>query len=371
MGPLHTLLQLLIRLDGSDLLLTAGRSPALRIHGRLTPLEAVCPLDAPDLAPLCRPLDPTLLAQISHEMLDEQQRQRLHAGEEISTALELEDGNRFRCNVFLQRRTPALAIRAIPPQVPSCADLGLPTALVDLVSRRCGLILVAGPTGSGKSTTLAALLDHRARHHASHIVTLEDPIEYHLPHHRSVVNQREIGGDTQDLRQALHNALRQSPDVLMIGEIRTREALEHAIAFSDTGHLCLSTIHANRAAQSIERLINLYPEHQRRHLLLSLSLNLLGVVAQQLVPARDGGRVAAFELLLNTPRIADLIHQGEIALIQEAMERGGAHGMQTLDQSLYNLYLQGHITRETALEYAAAPRAMRLRLRLEGLSQAE
>ncbi len=364
MGTLQPLLRLMSRLEASDLFLSAGRSPALRIHGRLTPLEAVLPAHDPDLARLCRPLAPEDLEDLLQGLLDPRQRNALAAGEDLNVGLQLPGVGRFRCNVFRQRRSPALAIRAIPAGVPSPADLGLPPALVELMERPTGLILAVGPTGSGKSTTLAALLGHRARLEACHIITLEDPIEYDLPHGESVVNQREIGSDARGYAQALHSALRQSPDVLMIGEIRDRQTLEHAIAFADTGHLCLATVHANRAAQSIERLLNLYPEDLRPHLLLSLSLNLLGIVAQRLVPARGGGRPAAFEPLLNTPRVSDLIRRGHIEALEEAMERGTAHGMQTLDQSLYNLVQNGHIGIETAIEHAVSERAMRLRLRL-------
>ena len=365
MGPLRPLLECMERVEASDLFLSAGRTPAFRIHGRLVPLEALAEQGDERLARLCRPLDGPLLEDLVRAFLTPAQWAAFTGGREINTSLTLEGGGRFRCNVFRQRGTPALAIRAIPARVPSCTDLGLPPALVELVNRRCGLILAVGPTGSGKSTTLAALLEHRSRTDACHIMTLEDPIEYHLDHGRSVVNQREIGSDTHGYREALHNALRQSPDVLLIGEIRTRETLEQAIAFADTGHLCLATVHANRAAQSIERLLNLYPEDLREQLLLSLSLNLLGVVAQQLVPARGGGRIAAFELLLNTPRVADLVRRARIAELDEALERGTTHGMQTLDQSLYNLAQEGHIDATTALEYAANRKAMALRLRLE------
>jgi len=264
MEPLTPLLHCMERVEASDLFLSAGRTPAFRIHGRLVPLEALAEQNDGPLARLCRPLDTARLEEIVRALLTPAQWAAFTGGREINTSLTLEGGGRFRCNVFRQRRTPALAIRAIPARVPSCADLGLPPALVELVARRCGLILAVGPTGSGKSTTLAALLEHRSRTDACHIMTLEDPIEYHLEHGRSVVNQREIGSDTHGYAEALHNALRQSPDVLLIGEIRSRETLEQAIAFADTGHLCLATVHANRAAQSIERLLNLYPPGAHR-----------------------------------------------------------------------------------------------------------
>lgn len=356
MDLLATLLAKMIALGASDLFLSTGRTPAFRVHGKLSPYDG----------PI---LDNKTTHEMARHVMTDAQYRAFMDDPEINLSYDLEDVGRFRLNIFRQRREIGIVVRAIPNQAPGIDTLGIPGVLKDVVMLRRGLVLVVGPTGTGKSTTLAALIDYRNGRDAGHIVTIEDPIEYLLPHRRSVVNQREIGIDTNSYDRALHSALRQSPDVLMIGEIRARETMEHAVAYADTGHLCLATMHANNASQAFERIINLFPETKREQILLSLSLNIRAVVSQQLVPTLEGGRTAAFELLLSTPRVGDLIRRGEFAELQEAIEKGAALGMQTLDQSLYNLYQQNVISAETALEYANSYRNMRLRMRFASAAE--
>ena len=352
MGLLTTMLRKVVDEGASDLYLSTGRAPAMRIQGRLVTQKG---------APLTRQDTETLALQL----MTSAQYKQFKDDPEMNLSYNVEGIGRFRFNIFRQKREIAMVIRAIPHKVPKLDELGVPPILRDVVMLKRGLVLVVGSTGTGKSTTLASLMDHRNHHHASHIITLEDPIEYLLEHDKSVVNQREIGTDTRSYAQALKNALRQSPDVLMIGEIRDQVAMEHALMFSDTGHLCLATLHANNSSQAFERMINLFPAAKREQLMLSLSLNIRAVVSQQLVPTIDGKRSAVFEILLSTPRVTDLIRRGAFDELAVTIEKGASVGMQTLDQSLYELHQSGVIAAETALEYASSYRDMRLRMRFD------
>ncbi len=350
MDMLIGLLRQMVERSAADLFLSAGRPPTFRVHGKLVTADAPA-------------VEGQLTEDIARFIMSYAQYQAFLVNPDFNTSYAIEGLGRFRLNIFRQRREVALVIRAIPDVIPDIDTLGIPEALKHVTMLRRGLVFVVGPTGAGKSTTLAALIDYRNAHDASHIITIEDPIEYVLRHKQSVVNQREIGSDTNSYTNALQNALRQSPDVLMIGEIRSRETMEQVVAYADTGHLCLATLHANNASQAFERVINLFPDSKREQVLLSLSVNVRAVVSQQLVPATDGSRTAAFELLLSTPRVCDLIRRGEFGELQESMEKGASVGMQSLDQSLYNLHQRQAISAETAMEYAASYRNMRLRMR--------
>ena len=272
---------------------------------------------------------------------------------------------RFRVNIFKQRNEISIVARNIVTEIPNVDALGLPPILKDVIMTKRGLVLFVGATGSGKSTSLAALIDHRNTNSSGHIITIEDPIEFIHRHKRSIVNQREIGVDTRSFHQALKNTLRQAPDVILIGEIRDRETMEHAIAFAETGHLCISTLHANNANQALDRIINFFPEERRNQLLLDLSLNLKCFVSQRLVPTVDGKRCAAIEILLGTPTVAQAIHKGEVESIKEIMQKSENLGMQTFDAALFRLYEDGKISFEEALKNADSANNLRLRIKLE------
>ena len=288
---------------------------------------------------------------------------------ELNMAISIQQLGRFRVNVYRQRGEPAMVIRYIKSNIPSIESLGLPPLLKDLIMENQGLILVVGATGSGKSTTLASMLDYRNEHKTGHILTIEDPIEFVHEHKKSVVDQREVGLDTHSYGEALKNALREAPDVIVVGEIRDRETMRHAIHFAETGHVCLSTLHANNANQTLERIINFFPDTARHGLLLDLSQHLKAIISQRLVPGVEDKRVPAVEIMLNTPFIAELIEDARIDEIKDAMEQGKLSGMQTFDQSLYNLFKEGKITVEDALRHADSRNNLRLRLRLENPSQ--
>lgn len=353
MDLLHNLLGRMRRAGASDLLLSAGTPPAFRIDGKLAPRSG----DS---------LQPRHIDQVVSTLLSEPQRQEFMRTCEYNLADSFGEHGRFRINLFRQRGATAIAIRAVPPEVPTLDQLGLPGVLKEVALLRRGLVLLVGACGSGKSTALAALLEHRNHHDHGHIITVEDPIEYLLPHRQCMVNQREVGIDTQSFQNALVNALRQSPDVLAIGEIRTREALEKAIEFSSTGHLCLSTLHANNANEAFDRIINLFEENEREQILISLAQNTRAVLSQRLLPARDGGRIAACELLLHSPLVGEIIRRGEFVKLKETMEKSVNSGMCTFDHSLYELYAAGRISGEIALEYADSPSNLRLRMKLAG-----
>ncbi len=344
-------LKILVQNDGSDLYLTTGAPPAAKFQGSLKPLENVI-------------LTPERLHAIAYSLMDEEQQKEFEKIPEMNLAISETGIGRFRVNIFRQRNSLALVIRNIKVEIPNADDLGLPPVLKQIIMEKRGLILFVGGTGSGKSTSLAALIDHRNRNASGHIITIEDPIEYIHQHKKSLINQREIGVDTRSYQDALENTLRQAPDVILIGEIRTQETMEHALAFAETGHLCLSTLHANNANQALDRIINFFPEERRNQLLLDLSLNLKAFVSQRLVATADGKRTAAIEILLGSQLVKDLIHKGDIHSIKEAMEKSENIGMQTFDSHLMKLFKQGTISLQEALHNSDSPNNLKLKINL-------
>lgn len=344
-------LKLLAGKDGSDLYLMTNAPPAAKFQGVLRPLEATL-------------LTRERVKEIAYALMDDEQRAQFEHVPEMNLALSEPGIGRFRVNIFKQRNSVALVIRNIKTEIPNADTLGLPAILKKTIMEKRGLILFVGGTGSGKSTSLAALIDHRNSNSSGHIITIEDPIEYVHPHKKCLVSQREVGIDTLSYEDALKNALRQAPDVILIGEIRTQETMEHAIAFAETGHLCLSTLHANNANQALDRIINFFPEERRGQLLLDLSLNLKAFVSQRLVQTVDGKRTAAIEILLGTQLVRDLIQKGEIQNIKEAMEKSEASGMQTFDGHLLRLYKDGMISLDEALANSDSPTNLRLKINL-------
>lgn len=344
-------LKILADKDGSDLYLTADAPAAAKFDGSLKAIDNI-------------KLTPQHLQTIAYELMNEEQQKQFELKPEMNLALSEPGVGRFRVNIFKQRHSMALVIRNIKTEIPNVNDLGLPPILKESILEKRGLILFVGGTGSGKSTSLAALLDHRNSTTAGHIITIEDPIEYVHPHKKSLVNQREIGVDTDSYEDALENTLRQAPDVILIGEIRSQETMEHALAFAETGHLCLSTLHANNANQALDRIINFFPEERRNQLLLDLSLNLKAFVSQRLVPTTDGKRVAAIEILLGTQLVRDLIHKGDVHAIKEAMEKSEELGMQTFDSHLYKLFNRGTISYEEALKNSDSPNNLQVKINL-------
>jgi twitching motility protein PilU len=351
-------LKILVQNDGSDLYLTTGAPPAAKFQGTLKPLEN-------------NKLSDVRLKEIAYSLMDSDQQKAFEHLPELNLAISEPGIGRFRINIFKQRNTFALVIRNIKVDIPNADKLGLPQILKQTIMEKRGLILFVGGTGSGKSTSLAALIDYRNTNASGHIITIEDPIEYLHPHKKSLVNQREIGVDTLSYEDALKNTLRQAPDVILIGEIRSQETMEHALAFAETGHLCLSTLHANNANQALDRIINFFPEERRNQLLLDLSLNLKAFVSQRLVPTVDGKRTAAIEILLGTQLVRDLIHKGEIHAIKEAMEKSENVGMQTFDSHLLRLFKEGTISLDEALQNSDSPNNLKLKINLsEGLGSA-
>jgi twitching motility protein PilU len=345
-------LTLLAKNGGSDLFLSTGAPPCAKFHGKLKPLnkEAFSPGD---------------IKKIAYSIMDDEQIREFEHELEMNLAYAIANVGRFRVNIFKQRNEISIVARNIVTEIPNVDDLGLPPILKEVIMTKRGLVLFVGATGSGKSTSLAALIDHRNTHTSGHIITIEDPIEFIHRHKRSIVNQREIGMDTRSFHQALKNTLRQAPDVILIGEIRDRETMEHALAFAETGHLCISTLHANNANQALDRIINFFPEERRSQLLLDLSLNLKCFVSQRLVPTEDGKRAAAIEILLGTPTIAQAIHKGEIETIKEIMSKSENLGMQTFDLALFKLYEEGRVSFEEALKNADSANNLRLRIKLD------
>lgn len=351
-------LKILVQHDGSDLYLTVNAPPAAKFQGQLKPLENV-------------KLSNERIKEIADSIMDDDQRAQFEHIPEMNLAISETGIGRFRVNIFKQRNSYALVIRNIKVDIPNADALGLPQILKDKIMEKRGLILFVGGTGSGKSTSLAALIDHRNSNSSGHIITIEDPIEYVHPHKKSLVNQREVGVDTLSYEDALKNTLRQAPDVILIGEIRSQETMEHALAFAETGHLCLSTLHANNANQALDRIINFFPEERRNQLLLDLSLNLQAFVSQRLVPTVEGKRVAAIEILLGTKLVSDLIQKGDVHSIKEAMEKSENIGMQTFDSHLMKLYKSGVISLEEALRNSDSPNNLKLKINLsEGLGSA-
>jgi twitching motility protein PilU len=344
-------LRVLVQNDGSDLYLTVDAPPAAKFQGVLRPLEPI-------------KLTRERLKEIAYSLMDFEQQKAFEHQPELNLAISEQGIGRFRVNIFKQRNCFSLVIRNIKVEIPNADKLGLPEILKRVIMEKRGLILVIGGTGSGKSTSLAALIDHRNANSSGHIITIEDPIEYIHPHKKSLVNQREVGVDTLSYEDALKNTLRQAPDVILIGEIRSQETMEHALAFAETGHLCLSTLHANNSNQALDRIINFFPEERRNQLLMDLSLNLKAFVSQRLVPTLDGKRTAAIEILLASQLVRDLIHKGDIHTLKEAMEKSENIGMQTFDSHLLRLYKDGIISLDEALANADSPNNLKLKINL-------
>ena len=344
-------LKLLAEKGGSDLYFSTGAPPSAKFNGVMTPLGK-------DSAP------PGWVNGLAQEIMNEKQRAEFEHKPEMNLALSLANIGRFRVNIFKQRNEVSMVIRNIVTDIPKFDDLALPVVLKEVVMAKRGLILFVGGTGSGKSTSLAALIDYRNENSKGHIITIEDPVEYIHPHKGCIINQREVGMDTDSFEDALKNTLRQAPDVILIGEIRDKETMEHALAFAETGHLAISTLHANNANQALDRIINFFPEERRNQLLSDLSINLRAFVSQRLIPTVDKKRCAAVEILLNSGRVADLIKQGAVMEIKEVMEKSEAMGMQTFDSALYHLYLEGKISLDEAIKNADAANNLRLRIEL-------
>ncbi|WP_126447069.1 PilT/PilU family type 4a pilus ATPase [Sulfuricystis multivorans] len=356
---LYQLLAMLVQKKGSDLFITAGFPPAIKVDGKVTPVTA-------------QPLMPQHTIELAHAVMNDKQAATFEETKECNFAISPAGIGRFRVNAFIQQGRVGLVFRTINTAIPKFEDLGLPPVLKDIGMTKRGLVLFVGGTGSGKSTSLAAMIGYRNEHSYGHIITIEDPIEYVHEHKNCIITQREVGVDTDSWEAALKNTLRQAPDVILIGEIRDRETMEHAIAFAETGHLCMGTLHANNANQAMDRIINFFPEDRRPQLLMDLSLNLKAVVSQRLLPAREGkGRVAAVEILINSPLISDLIGKGEVHEIKEVMKRSRELGMQTFDQALFDLYEAGKISYEDALRFADSMNEVRLQIKLHGKEMAE
>ena len=338
---------------GSDLYLTTGAPPCAKFNGQLKPIDS-------DI------LKPGEVKEIAYEVMDGAQRLDFEKDLEMNLATSISGYGRFRINIFYQRNEVSLVARNIVAEIPNWKALRLPPILTEIVMKKRGLMLFVGATGSGKSTSLAALIDHRNSNSSGHIITIEDPVEYVHNHKKSLVNQREVGVDTRSWHNALKNALRQAPDVILVGEIRDRETMEHALAFAETGHLCISTLHANNANQALDRIINFFPDDRRAQLLMDLSTNIQAFVSQRLIPTIDGKRCAAIEIMLGTPMIAELILKGDFDEIKAIMEKSQNIGMKTFDSALFDLYQEGLITEEEALKNADSPNNVRLKIKFAG-----
>ena len=349
---IHGLLNHLVQSKGSDLFITAGFPPAMKLDGKLTPITD-------------KPLTADHTALIARALMDDKQAEEFDNTKECNFAISLAGVSRFRINAMVQRGAAALVCRVITSQIPKFDNMNLPPILKQVVMEKRGLVIFVGGTGSGKSTSLAAMIDYRNENSHGHIITIEDPIEFVHPHKNCIITQREVGVDTENWFAALKNTLRQAPDVILIGEIRDRETMHYALAFAETGHLCMATLHANNSNQALDRIINFFPEERRTQLLNDLSLNLKGFISQRLVPKPDGkGRVAAVEVLLNSPLIAELILNGDIHGVKEIMARSRDLGMQTFDQSLFDLYEEGLIAYDDALKNADSVNDLRLNIQL-------
>ncbi|SDX26563.1 PilT/PilU family type 4a pilus ATPase [Nitrosomonas oligotropha] len=348
------LLRLMLSKKASDLFMTAGFPPAMKIDGKMTPVSQ-------------QSLSMQHTEMLARAIMNDKQAAEFDATKECNFAISPAGIGRFRVNAFVQQQRVGLVLRTITTKIPEFDDLGLPQVLKEVVMSKRGLVIFVGGTGSGKSTSMAALIGHRNKNSYGHIITIEDPVEYVHEHINCVITQREVGVDTESWEAALKNTLRQAPDAILIGEIRDRETMEHAIAFAETGHLCMGTLHANSANQALDRIINFFPEERRAQLLMDLSLNLRSLVAQRLIPAKDGkGRVAAIEVLLNSPLISDLIFKGNVHEIKDIMKKSRELGMQTFDMALFELYEAGKISYEDALRNADSMNELRLKIKLEG-----
>jgi len=352
------LLTALKQRGGSDLFITAGFPPAIKLDGQLTPV-------------LNQQLTGEQSAIIMRSLMNDRQAKEFESSNECNFAISPPAIGRFRVNAFVQQGRVGGVLRTIETNIPTFEKLNLPEQLKDVVMAKRGLVLMVGATGSGKSTTLAAMLGYRNANSRGHIITIEDPVEYVHPHNGCMITQREVGVDTPNWESALKNTLRQAPDVILIGEIRTRETMEYAVNFAETGHLVLSTLHANSANQALDRIINFFPEEKREQVLMDLSLNLRSIISQRLVRRENGGRAAAMEILLNSPLISDLIFKGEVHEIKSVMSRSNQQGMITFDQFLFNLFEKGDIAYEEALRNADSQNELRLRIKLESKRAAQ
>ncbi len=351
---MHDLLRLMLNKKASDLFITAGYPPAMKIDGKMTPVTQ-------------QMLSAQHTAELARAIMNDKQAVEFEVSKECNFAIHPEGIGRFRVNAFVQQQRVGIVLRTITTRIPDFDDLGLPPILKEVVMSKRGLVIFVGGTGSGKSTSLAALIGHRNKNSHGHIITIEDPVEFVHEHINCVITQREVGVDTESWEAALKNTLRQAPDVILIGEIRDRETMEHAIAFAETGHLCMGTLHANSANQALDRIINFFPEERRAQLLMDLSLNLRALIAQRLIPKKEGnGRMAAIEVMLNSPLISDLIFKGNVHEIKEIMKKSRELGMQTFDMALFELYENGLISYEDALRNADSMNELRLQIKLHG-----
>jgi twitching motility protein PilU len=348
----NDLLRLMISRNGSDLFLTADFPPAIKVDGKVTKVSP-------------QPLTGQHTLALARSVMNDKQAAEFEKTKECNFAISPQGIGRFRCNAFMQQGHVGLVFRVIPQTIPTIDSLGLPQVMKEVSMTKRGLVIMVGATGSGKSTTLASLVDHRNENSQGHIITIEDPVEFVHPHKSCIVTQREVGIDTDGWEQALKNTLRQAPDVILMGEIRDKETMEHAVAFAETGHLCMATLHANSSNQALDRIINFFPEERRPQLLMDLSLNLKGIISQRLLPREEGkGRIAAVEILLNTPLVGDMIFKGEVGELKELMKRSRELGMQTFDQALFDLYESRMVTYEDALRNADSVNDLRLQIKL-------
>lgn len=348
----NQLLKIMVEKGGSDLFITVGVAPSIKIHGQILPVTK-------------QALSPEQSREIIYEIMTDKQRDEFAENNECNFAISVRGIGRFRVSAFYQRNLCGMVLRRIETSIPRIEDLGLPETINQLAMTKRGLIIFVGATGTGKSTSLAAMIGHRNRNSKGHIISIEDPIEYIHQHESCIVTQREVGIDTDSFEIALKNTLRQAPDVIMIGEIRSKETMDYAVTFAETGHLCLATLHANNANQALDRIINFFPSEQQNQIWMDLSLNLKAIVAQQLIPTPDGkGRKAVIEVLLNTPLCADLIRKKQVPKLKELMTKSRDIGMQTFDQALYDLYAAGDVTYEDALAYADSANDLRLLIKL-------
>jgi twitching motility protein PilU len=351
---MHDLLKAMVSKKGSDLFITAGFPPAIKLDGKMTPVAS-------------QQLTTQHTSELTRAMMNDKQAQEFEATKECNFAINPGGIGRFRVSAFMQQGRIGMVLRTITTTIPKFEDLNLPSVLKDVVMTKRGLIIMVGGTGSGKSTSLAAMIGYRNENSYGHIITIEDPVEYVHDHKNCVITQREVGVDTDSWHAALKNTLRQAPDVILIGEIRDRETMDYAIAFAETGHLCMATLHANSANQALDRIINFFPEERKHQVLMDLSLNIRALVSQRLIPKKEGkGRAAAVEIMLNSPLISDLIFKGEVHEIKEIMKKSKELGMQTFDQHLFDLYENGSISYEDALRNADSVNELRLMIKLHG-----
>jgi twitching motility protein PilU len=349
---IYDLLRLMVSKKASDLFITAGFPPAIKLDGKVTPVSQ-------------QPLSQQHTAELVRSVMNDRQAAEFEATKECQFAISPGGIGRFRVSALVQQGNIGMVLRTINSKIPTLEELGLPAVLKDVCMTKRGLVIMVGATGSGKSTSLAAMVGYRNENSYGHIITIEDPIEYVHPHRNCIITQREVGVDTESWENALKNTLRQAPDVILMGEVRDRETMDYAIAFAETGHLCMATLHANSSNQALDRIINFFPEERRPQLLMDLSLNLKGMISQRLIPRREGkGRVAAVEIMLNSPLIADLIFKGDVHEIKEIMKRSKELGMQTFDMHLFDMYDNGVISYEDALRNADSVNDLRLSIKL-------